>query len=164
MTKVNRNLGVESTAENLDVHANTLRGWCRRKPVPCPHTRTKAGLLLFDPGECAAWMKSQGLTGEVGRPSEASPALKDAKLRHLTAMAQVWEQRAAKERGEMISRAEVEAGNVARILAVKAEMMEVAKRGHLIANKTTAECDALLESWMRSICDKFAGQSPGAEG
>jgi hypothetical protein len=77
-----RTLTARECSEELELPLELLRDYMTRG---CPHDkggRGKSNLLNAD--EVAAWMQSNNLTGEPGRPTDASsPDIKAARLREL---------------------------------------------------------------------------------
>ena len=63
---------------------------------------------MYNAEEVAAWMRSENLTGEIGRPtSERSTDQAAADLRKTNAMADNWEIRNAREMRELLPAGEV---------------------------------------------------------
>jgi hypothetical protein len=155
-----RTHGIDAAAAELGVAPITMRSWIKRKP-PCPHRRDKRGWLFFSIPEVAAWMKTNNITGDPGRPSETSAEMKAERLRHVKAMADWWTARVDKERGELISRSEVEAGRIARVQAVKAKLMELPGLAFVIVGKTANGIEAELTEWAKGVCEHFAARQPG---
>lgn len=108
MARAIRNLTTSELCDELSISQTTLKRYIREG---MPHTKSGPGRgNLFDPAECAAWMQSNSLTGEPGRPrSEASKDRESEELRKITAMADNWEIRNARELAELLPVAEVKA-------------------------------------------------------
>jgi hypothetical protein len=66
------------TADELDIHAKTVRRWCRNDGAPCD--RTPNGDYLLDPGEMLLWMKATGRTGKPGRPDAVEKTLREERV------------------------------------------------------------------------------------
>jgi hypothetical protein len=101
---------------------------------------------------------------EVNDPQEALRQLirnpeKAARVKLLIARTSQIDLRNKVESGGLILKSEVERQQVQKIHAVRAKMAEIPLRSSLIAHKTEAEAEVILESWMREICDFFAGEA-----
>lgn len=58
--------------------------------------------------------------------------------------------------GGYIRKDEVEKTALARVYSVRAKLQELPLRASLIALKTEAECEEILNGWMREVCDHYA--------
>jgi phage terminase Nu1 subunit (DNA packaging protein) len=96
MAKITRKQTERDVCDELDISGQTLK---RYRSLGCPHTKSGRGKpCLYDVTEVSAWMRSEGLTGEMGRPTtERSKNQAEADLRKTNAMADNWEIRNARE-------------------------------------------------------------------
>ena len=122
-----RTLRKEAIAEIFDVHPKTVIRWAKDG---CPHARpTRRGAYLFNEVEVMGWVKRTDRQTTPGRPTKNdNPAMGACKLRKEAALADTYELRLARERGQLIPIEEVEAGRVERILAVKHGLMDLQRR------------------------------------
>lgn len=58
--------------------------------------------------------------------------------------------------GGYVKREDVEKEMTARVYSVRAKLQEIPQRSALIANKSDAECEAILSGWMREVCEHYA--------
>jgi hypothetical protein len=105
--------------------------------------------------QIAAWIEERKTTDAGGRRA-ANSSLQAARARLLEAQAIAKERANAIADGKLISREEVEADAVARVLSVKNKMLELPLRAALIAGKSEMECEAIIRSWVKEICDYYA--------
>src|ERR1044071_3955471 len=93
------------------VDPETVRRWVRRG---CPADVGGRGRgHRLNSAEVAGWMQENGITGEEGRPVEGgnSPDLEKARLRKENALAAKYELQVQRERGELVTVAEVKQFN-----------------------------------------------------
>lgn len=161
MTRRNtkRNQTTTEVADSFEVDPKTVRGWIKDG---CPATKpSKAGMpWMLDETEVAAWLKSQGRTGKPGRPAGAgSEDLDGARLRKELAMADNWELRNARERGDLLDRSEVEAGRVERVVSVRNRLMSC---GAAVApqceHRSASDIQGIIDEYMREVCERFASE------
>lgn len=120
-------------AEQFDVDRRTIRRWTERG---CPYTKGRPGSPhRFDPLEVAQWLKTEGLTGSVGRPSDeegASPDTRDAlaaaKLESEQLRARKLRLHCEQVEGNLVARVEVEEGLVARARLFRVSLLGLAAR------------------------------------
>ena len=132
----------QQVAEILDLDEKTVRRWCNLKSDPCPHKRTRSGVIRLNEAEIAAWMQAHQLTGRPGRPAKdagggagQADALTSAKLRKENALAATYELDLAERRGDLLDGELVKArwagiGNVIRngFQNLAAQLVPIAKR------------------------------------
>ena len=158
-------MNTDDAAAELGIQPNTLRRYVRERG--CPHGRDEEGrgCLRFDVAEVRAWMDEKGLTGKPGRPS-AEPT-GDAKERKAHYDAEIARLKMLKLEGQLIERAEVERGRLARIAAVRQGLLNQPRRsaGILFAAKTERDLEALWTDMNRELLNEFAdGAYPDAGG
>lgn len=143
-------------AEEIGISESTLRRYVQ-DGAPCDRLgRGKPN--MFDAGEVVAWMRENGLSGKVGRPSEGdSPDLDAARLRKENALASKYELQVEKERGLLIDRAEVEQASARKVVAVRNKLMACgASLAPRLVGLTAAEIQETIDDYHRDICDEFA--------
>lgn len=58
--------------------------------------------------------------------------------------------------GGFLKKEDVDKEATARVFSVRAKMQEIPLRASLIAHKSEAECERILNDWMREVCDYYA--------
>jgi hypothetical protein len=83
---------------------------------------------------------------------------KIAQIRLLIAREKLITQRTLIENRGLLPKDDVERAWVAKVLTVRARMIEIPLRASLIAMKDESECEKILTEWMSEICNQFAGE------
>lgn len=158
-SKSHRTLTTTECAESIGVDPKTLRGWIKDG---CPATKPKGPgrPWMLDDTEVAAWLKSKGRDGSPGRPAGAgSEDLDGARLRKELAMADNWELRNAKERGELLERAAVETTAKEQVRSVRSRLMGVGSSlASQLEHHPAAEIQAIIDQHMHDVCEAFASE------
>lgn len=58
--------------------------------------------------------------------------------------------------GGYLKKEDVERDLQARVYSVRAKMQELPLRAALIANRSEAECEGIIESWVKEICEHYS--------
>jgi transposase-like protein len=149
-----RDKTVADVAGIFDVDPNTVRKWAREG---CGHGNKK-GHPIFDEAEVAAWLKAQGLTGRVGRPTPPmNLELLRAKIRKETALAGKYELELSQQQGMLIDAGEVSALMEERQLALRAAMQGACSRLALklegVGN--AAQAEGIIEAELKLVYAAF---------
>jgi phage terminase Nu1 subunit (DNA packaging protein) len=138
-----------TVCDELDISKSTLQNYLARG---CPYT--KGGprrQSRYDVAEVAAWMRANNLTGNPGRPPEASsPALDAARLRKENAMATNWELRNAEAQGLLVDANQVRERWVRRGTMLRNTLESAG--GQLaprLAGRDVAECRRVLNEFVQ---------------
>lgn len=118
-TRPNRALSRDELADELDLHADSIKRHHTR-PNPPPHSKRK-GRCCYNAAEYLAWMQSEGLTGQQGHQGDpsASPDLEAARLRKENALASKYELQVARERDQVVEKAPYRAAWIAEVHTIK---------------------------------------------
>ncbi len=134
----------EEVAEVMDVSERTIYRW-RNEGMPV----TKDG--FYDLEQIRIWVEEKEKASD-----ESGKAFWEAKIRKYKATLLEIDLKKAQE--ELVSKEEVEKGEVARIVAVKRAFLAVPTRmAPLLAMKEPREIEALLYEEIGEIIDEFAG-------
>lgn len=83
---------IAELVEELGVNTATIRRY-QKAGMPVFKGKSKAEGNRYDADACAAWMKANGKTGDIGRqPAEISEEMKREQLRKVKAQADKYEQ------------------------------------------------------------------------
>jgi hypothetical protein len=164
-------------AAAFGVHRRTIEAW---QELGLPADK-RNGAYYFDIGEVRAWMEANGRTGDVGRPPEENAlsafgveagqggGMKDklakAELARRIALAKIYNLRYEQERGKLVPRSEVEAGNIARITSCKARLLSLPGRvAPLLVGRTVREIESDSKPCASSspISRMRVGPTPGS--
>ncbi len=169
-------------AATMDVSRKTVTEWVKRADWP---VRRRAPWSWADVHKIREWRK--GLSGAAERDADQPDnadnadggngilkALQDsperlAKLRLQLVRREILELDRAIKAGEYVKLAEVEAGRVARIQAVKTMLLnqrqrvEIRVRTVVKNEKTIAKIGKIIDAEARRILKTFAGQDPEAD-
>lgn len=161
--KALRELGISELAEELDLNEESIRRHLRRVPAP-PYSKESGpkGRLRFNAAEYQAWMDSQGLTGERGRPSEHadSPDLEKARLRKENALAAKYELQVQRERGELVPIQDVKQWIGEHVGATRSKLIGFgAAVTPQLEGRDAAERQDILESRIRDILDELTAEA-----
>jgi hypothetical protein len=107
-TAIKRTETAQEASEQLGIHEETLRKYCRLNKLQIPYTRLGNGQLRFNLPELVAWKLEKGVTfedGGAGMPK--SPTLDAAKLRKENALASRYELMVDREKGKLLPADEV---------------------------------------------------------
>jgi hypothetical protein len=154
-TRFVRDSGVDEAAVELDLSEDTVRRDIRRG---APHSRKQRRILL-NVVEYQRWRQDQGLSGERGRPPDASSGeLADAKLRKENALAAKYEHQVQKDRGELIPLVDVRRWVSEQIGAAKNKLIGLgaAVTPHL-EGRDAAERQKLIDDRVTEILNDLAG-------
>jgi phage terminase Nu1 subunit (DNA packaging protein) len=122
MSDIERNISTDDVCALFDVDTRTVTRWVTSG---CPCDRSGKA-RKFNAGEVAAWMKENGITGERGRPLDPNDQLKAAKIRKESALAERYEIELARAKALLVSKAEVEAGNITKFTVIRNKLMGMA--------------------------------------
>jgi terminase small subunit / prophage DNA-packing protein len=138
--------------EVIGINRQTLQAWVK-KGCPCTKARGKGKQNKFDQFEVAAWMKANNLSGTVGRPTgPVSEQLAAAKLRKENAMAELHEIRVAREKGELVEKAEQERLNIKKFTVIRNKLMGLpAAAAPAIAGLEAPAIETALECRIRDL-------------
>ncbi len=98
--KIKRTLTRVELANMLGLHAGSIKQHHQRSNPP-PFDEA-GGRYFYNVGEYLAWMKSENLTGDPGRPTESSPELDAARLRKELAIVHRYERELAIADGTLV--------------------------------------------------------------
>ncbi len=120
-TKIIRDADIIDAAQELDLSENTVRRDIRRG---APHGRKGRNIVLNIP-EYRAWRQEKGLSGERGRPPDhaCSEDLEKARLRKENALASKYELQVARERDQLVDRAEYRGMWMQKVTAAKGKLL-----------------------------------------
>ncbi|HEV7297768.1 MAG TPA: helix-turn-helix domain-containing protein [Tepidisphaeraceae bacterium] len=151
MGTTTRTLTTAELCDLLDIDESTVKRWVAKG---CPHDKSGKGKARqFDEGEVVAWMKSQGLTGERGRPKELiSPTLEAARIRKENALAERYEIMVARDKGVLVEAAAVEADNVQKFVTVKNRLLGIsASLAPSLVGLDAPAIEKLLDAQIRDV-------------
>lgn len=153
-----REVQIADLAEELDLAEDSIRRHIRRG---APHSK-RTNRLFFNVPEYRAWMESEGLTGERGRPSdhEDSPDLERAKLRKENALAARYELQVARERGQLVAINDVKQWVGEHVAAAKNKLIGVgAAITAQLEGRDAAERQDIIDRRIREILEELAEES-----
>lgn len=159
---VTRESTVDDVSNELGVHGHTVRGWIKRPLNPCPHERKGGRDLRFDIAEVRAWMTTNGVTGQQGRPPGPSSAnLEAAKLRKESALADKYEIQVERERGQVVPFSEVKARWVELITTAKNKLLGVpSAAAPLCVGRDAGEIQTILEDRINEALSELSNGRP----
>jgi phage terminase Nu1 subunit (DNA packaging protein) len=117
-----RDKTTEEICEIHDVERKTVQQWQKKG---LPFTKSKSNKPnMFDAGEVAAFLRDNGLTGEIGRPTgPMSDQMAAAKLRKLNADADIYEMNRDQKKGLLVEKSENEKANTTKFTVIRNKLM-----------------------------------------
>lgn len=144
-------------ADELDIRVGLLRDYVIKG---APHDKGGKGRPnKFDPAEVLTWMKSEGLTGKVGRPSltQDSPDLEAARLRKENALAAKYELQVARERGLLVPADDVKRDWTSKVTTAKNKFVGMAAIiTPLLEGRDAAERQTIIEGRIYEILTELS--------
>lgn len=153
-----RDKTTQEIADLFDVSTSTLSKWIKRGcPVDLAATRKQSH--KFDAAEVAAWMKSNGVTGDMGRPPEPlSDELKELKIRKELALVLRYERENAVEDGKLIDAVTEQSRDIAKIMAVRNRLsgLGASIAPQLVGLDSGAEAQTIIDNEVAAILKQFS--------
>ena len=159
---MNRTLTTADLIELFDgIDKRTVTRWCADG---CPHDGGGKGKpRLFNAEEVAAWMKKRGITGAVGRPPDVEEStdpedpLRKAKIRKETAMADRYEVMAAREKGLLMPKADVEAATVRMATVIRNRLLGLPPAlAPVVVGMTVPQAEHEIDARIRDILKELS--------
>jgi hypothetical protein len=114
---------------------------------------------MLNSAEVAAWKRENGITGEPGRPSDAtdSPDLEAARLRKENALAAKYELQVQRERGELVPVDEVKQWIGRHVTTAKNKLIGLgAGVTPLLEGRDAAERQSIIDARISEILNELA--------
>jgi phage terminase Nu1 subunit (DNA packaging protein) len=156
-------VGIKELAEELGVSESTIKEY---KKLGMPHSAKGKGIATkYDVDACAAWMKANNKTGDIGRaPGEISEEMKRQQLRKTIAQADKYEQELKTAKMEfdiasskLLKKEDVEQDRISKILYVKNGLLGFASSlSPQLEGLTTQEIQTKIEVEIMRLLEQFS--------